>query len=112
MTIIRSIFHEQYNHKKFIESSAQCRLINDSGRVPARWYEMNFTTFKRSAEIPIPSVWRSFSKCTKEGKKLFFKVQDVTEELKDECLKHMSEVFLRDEHVFSCISKNFLLYFL
>ena len=58
----------------------------------------------RPNEVPYPNVWRRFEgKREIDGVKPRFRIQDVTEDLEDEIVEHMSTVFLRDEPMCSSV---------
>ena len=60
--------------------------------------DMTGGKWTRPNEIPYPNVWRRFEgKRAIDGVKPRFIIQDVTEDLEDEIVEHMSTVFLRDE---------------
>ncbi|KAJ9592630.1 hypothetical protein L9F63_015703, partial [Diploptera punctata] len=52
----------------------------------------------RPNEVPYPNVWKRYEgKREIEGVKPVFLIQDVTEDLEDEIVEHMTTVFLQDE---------------
>lgn len=55
--------------------------------------------WRRPDNVPYPSVWRRFEgrKPTADGKKLKFRVQDLTEDLFEAVADHMDKFFLADE---------------
>ncbi|XP_077299160.1 uncharacterized protein LOC143920245 isoform X1 [Arctopsyche grandis] len=53
--------------------------------------------WRRPSCIPYPQVWRRFEKTIKNGKKLKFKVQDLTEDMHYEVLEFMKKYYMKDE---------------
>ncbi|XP_059619201.1 uncharacterized protein LOC132263452 [Phlebotomus argentipes] len=61
--------------------------------------------WKRSSDVPFPSVWHRFSaKDPKSGETVQFRIQDLPEERYGEAIDMMVEHFLRDEPM--CKSRN------
>ncbi|KAJ4432150.1 hypothetical protein ANN_20766 [Periplaneta americana] len=65
---------------------------------------MTGSRWTRPGDIPFPTVWRWYNgKQPLEGKTPRFRIQDVTEDLEDEVVQHMTDVFLRDEPMCSSV---------
>ncbi|XP_069690259.1 arylalkylamine N-acetyltransferase-like 2 isoform X2 [Periplaneta americana] len=66
--------------------------------------KMTGSRWTRPGDIPFPTVWRWYNgKQPLEGKTPRFRIQDVTEDLEDEVVQHMTDVFLRDEPMCSSV---------
>lgn len=49
-------------------------------------------------------IWKEFKK-SRNGETFYFRIQTITNNLKEKCVELMSSFFLQDEHILSSIGK-------
>lgn len=62
--------------------------------------------WKRDPNIPNGTTWSQFQRSTREDKILHFRIQDLTEQFENECIKYMIKYFAREEQFTKSLSKS------